>query len=88
MEQSDQGQHCLLMHFSKNIYSFNLLYTSGLFHCYMLDESICRFRGADHCILVASSAVICWTSPFVILVYFDAFLLFSMENPVSKHCGP
>ena len=24
---------------------FNPLYSSGLFHCYMLDESICHFRG-------------------------------------------
>ena len=24
---------------------FNPLYTGGLFHCYMLDESICQFRG-------------------------------------------
>ena len=23
----------------------NPLYTNGLFHCYMLDESICHFRG-------------------------------------------
>ena len=23
----------------------NPLYTGGLFHCYMLDESICHFRG-------------------------------------------
>ena len=23
--------------------SFNPLYTGGLFHCYMLDESICHF---------------------------------------------
>ena len=23
----------------------NLSYTGGLFHCYMLDESICHFRG-------------------------------------------
>ena len=24
--------------------SFNPLYIGGLFHCYMLDESICHFR--------------------------------------------
>ena len=24
---------------------FNLLYTGGLFHCYMLEESVCQFRG-------------------------------------------
>ena len=23
----------------------NLLYTSGLLHCYMLDESFCHFKG-------------------------------------------
>ena len=26
-------------------YHINPLYSSGLFHCYMLDESICHFRG-------------------------------------------
>ena len=25
--------------------TFNQFYTGGLFHCYMLDESICHFRG-------------------------------------------
>ena len=24
----------------------NPLYTGGLFHCYMLDKSICHFKGA------------------------------------------
>ena len=40
-----------------------------------------------HCILVDSSTVICWMSLFVILgcwVYFVAFILYLMENPVSK----
>ena len=44
-----------------------------------------------HCILVNSSTVICWMSPFVILerqVYFVAFILFLMETPVSKKCRP
>ena len=40
-------------------------------------------------ILVDSSTVICWMSPFVILgvqgLYF-AFILFLMENPVNKQC--
>ena len=27
------------------ILPFNPLYTGGLFHCYMLDESICNIRG-------------------------------------------
>ena len=42
-----------------------------------------------HCIRVDSSTVICWTCPFVILWmsgYFVAFILFFMENPVSKRC--
>ena len=43
---------------------FKTLYTGGLFHCYMLDESICHFGGSR--------------------VYFVAFILFSMEIPVSK----
>ena len=44
-----------------------------------------------HCILVDSSTLKCWTSPFVILgvwVYFVAFILFLMENPVSKRSRP
>ena len=44
-----------------------------------------------NCILVDSSTVVCWISPFVILrvsVYFVAFILFFMEKPVSKHCRP
>ena len=44
-----------------------------------------------HCILVDSSIVICWKSPFVILrvsgLFFFAFILFLMENPGSK-CRP
>ena len=43
-----------------------------------------------HSLLVDSSSVIWWTSPFVILgvfgLYFVAFILFLMENPVSKQC--
>ena len=31
-------------HFYK-VDNFNPLYNGGLFHCYMLDESICHFRG-------------------------------------------
>ena len=41
-----------------------------------------------HYILVDSSTVIYWKSPFVILgcqVYFVTFILFLMENPVNKH---
>ena len=44
-----------------------------------------------HCILVDSSTVICWTSPFVIIGvsgYFVAFILFLMENSDSKQCRP
>ena len=43
------------------------------------------------CILVDSSTIVCWTSPFVILggrVYFVALIVFLMENPVSKQCRP
>ena len=42
------------------------------------------------CILVDSSTVTCWTSPFVIqgcVVYFVAFILL-VENPVSKQFRP
>ena len=31
---------------------FNPLYTGGLFHCYMLDESICHFRGVGSVLLI------------------------------------
>ena len=48
--------------------NFNPVYTGGLFHCYMLDESICHFRA------VRSIGV--------------AFVLFLMENPVSKRYRP
>ena len=30
----------------------NPLYTGGLFHCYMLDESICHFRGVGSVLLL------------------------------------
>ena len=40
------------------------------------------------CILVDPSTAICWMSPFVILgvsgLFFVTFILFLMENPVSK----
>ena len=44
-----------------------------------------------HSILVDSSTVIYWMSPFVligVLVYFVAFILFLLENPGSKQCRP
>ena len=44
-----------------------------------------------HCILVESSTVICWMSPFVILGVsglFVAFILLVIENPVNKQCRP
>ena len=44
-----------------------------------------------HCILVDSSTVICWTSPFVILGVsglFVTFILLFMENPVSNSVDP
>ena len=31
---------------------FNPLCTGGLFHCYMMDESICHFRGAGSVFLM------------------------------------
>ena len=43
-----------------------------------------------HCILVDSSTVICWKSPFVSLdvqVYFVSFVLFLLKT-VSKQCRP
>ena len=46
----------------------NSLYTGGLFHNYMLDESIYHFRG--------------------VRPIFVAFILFLMENAVSKQCRP
>ena len=46
----------------------NSLYTDRLFHCYMLGESICHFRGLGS--------------------VFFAFILFLMENHVSKQCRP
>ena len=50
------------------LFTFNPLYSCGLFHCYMLDESICQFRGVN--------------------IYFVTFILFLMENPVSKQHRP
>ena len=44
-----------------------------------------------HYILVDSSTVISWRSPFVILGVSDLFCLFYSifdGNPVSKHCRP
>ena len=45
----DGPQHCLIQTSDSAIQShgnyFNPLYTDGLFHCFMLDESICHFRG-------------------------------------------
>ena len=51
-----------------------------------------RFEGKvvlTHCILIDSSTVICWTSLFAswaFRVYFVTFILFLLENPVSKQC--
>ena len=45
-------------------YTLNPLYNGKLYHCYILDKSICHFRGCQ--------------------VNFVAFILFLMENPVSK----
>ena len=43
------------------------------FDCYV----VCMyFLGLTHCILVDSSTVICWTSPFVILGVSDLFCCF------------
>ena len=52
----------------KSIPPFNPMYTGRLFHCYMLDKSVCHFWGCQ--------------------VHFVAFILFLMENPVSKQCRP
>ena len=32
--------------------TLNPLYTGGLFHCYMVDESICHFRGVRSLLLL------------------------------------
>ena len=32
--------------------SLTLLYTGGLFHCYMLDKSICHFKGVQSILLL------------------------------------
>ena len=44
-----------------------------------------------HCILVDSSSVTCWTSPFVILGVSSLFRCFNsilMENPISNNVDP
>ena len=51
----------------------NPLYTNGLFHCYMLDESICHFR-------------VVWSIFF--FFFFFAFILFLMENPLTNNEDP
>ena len=58
--------YCLLMVLNTSV--LNPLHTGRLLHCYMLDESICHFRGCG--------------------VYFVAFILFLMGNPVSKQFRP
>ena len=52
---------------------------------------VCTTESLIHCILVDSSTVICWMSPFVIWRVsglFVSFILFLMENPVGKQCRP
>ena len=51
-------------------------------------NSVSSLKFLTHCILVDFSTL-CWTSPLFILgvfswVYFVAFILFVIENPVSK----
>ena len=49
------------------------------------------YKLLTHCILVDSSTVIGWMSPFVILGVsgqFCLFFLFLIENPISKYCRP
>ena len=51
----------------------------------------CVLTQLTHFILVDSSTVTCWTSPFVILgmsLYFISFMVFLMESPVSKQYRP
>ena len=66
--------HCITVGYSKQhdkVFCeafLHPLYTGGLIQCYMLNESICCFRGVG--------------------VYFVTFVLFLMENPVSKQCRP
>ena len=50
-----------------------------------------HYGALTHCILVDFSIVVCWTSPFVVFgwrVYFVTFILFLMENALSRHCRP
>ena len=63
--------------------------------CFSFDVETLLKRGTllTHCINILEdySIVICWTSPFVIIGVsnlFVTFILFLMENPVSKHCRP
>ena len=44
------GRKCVrAKYFANSItgFYFNLWYTGGLFHSYMLEESICHFRGVE-----------------------------------------
>ena len=55
---------------------------------YKLDESKCQLTIS---ILLDSSTVLCWTSPFVIFGVsgvFCRFYSFLMENPISEQCRP
>ena len=60
-EPLDANLHCLLRFF------FNLLYTGRLFYYYMLDKSICHFRGVRSILLL--------------LLYFELKMLANNVDP-------
>ena len=64
--QSEQCCDCLFA-------SLGPIYTGELFQIFILDESICHFRGVGSILL---------------LQFYSFFFFFLMENPVSKHCRP
>ena len=43
---------CPFRSFGEEILSFNPMNTGQLFHCYMLDKSICHFRGVGSTLLL------------------------------------
>ena len=62
------------------------LFFSGVFDASCLVAAIFLATYSAYCILVDSSTVICWTSPFVILEVLDLFCRFYsifMENSIN-----
>ena len=72
------------------LYAGAHLYLSGPIMLFKR-STISIFGPLTHCILVDSSTVICWMSPFVILgasVLFVTYILLLIKNLVSKQCRP